>query len=161
LWLRIHLVDPRLLSYDSPMPSYAWLFRDQRGNDLVAYLAGLKSPDSLQYILSEEACWNSPASAESASGKIDGARLFSEYCATCHTPAGEVRTRWAADFRHPPPELNAPTIEKWANGEDPIQLRIHLARSIKFGIPGTDMPGHEYMLDAQIDALVDYLTRRH
>ncbi len=28
LWLHIHLIDPRLLSYDSPMPSYAWLFRD-------------------------------------------------------------------------------------------------------------------------------------
>ena len=41
LWLKMHLYNPREVSGSSIMPSYALLFRDQRGNDLVAYLASL------------------------------------------------------------------------------------------------------------------------
>jgi len=35
--------------------------------------------------------------------------------------------------------------------------RLKGARIVKFGIPGTDMPGHEALNDAQILALTDYI----
>lgn len=38
-WLREHFLDPRLLAPHSAMPRYAHLFEDQRGNDLIAFLA--------------------------------------------------------------------------------------------------------------------------
>jgi hypothetical protein len=45
LWLRIHQMDPRAVSFHSVMPSYAYLFQDQRGDDLLAYLASLRNPE--------------------------------------------------------------------------------------------------------------------
>jgi len=41
----------------------------------------------------------------------------------------------------------------WTAGSDSLDLRI--ARVVKFGIPGTDMPGHEVLSDAEVLALTD------
>jgi cytochrome c oxidase cbb3-type subunit 2 len=44
-------------------------------------------------------------------------------------------------------------------GESAAQLRIDLARMAKFGLKGTDMPGHEYLPDEQVLAIADYIIR--
>jgi len=36
---------------------------------------------------------------------------------------------------------------------------IHLAQIAKFGIPGTDMPGHEYLSDADIASISLWLSQ--
>ncbi len=160
LWLRIHLIDPRAVSYGSIMPSYAYLFRDQRGDDLVAYLASLKNPGALRHVLHEAATWEPARSAAGEAAHIDGAKLYTEFCATCHSPRGEVRQRWGGDFRHRPPRLDSATLNKMAEGKTPAELKLHLERIIKFGVPKTSMPGHEYFPDAQIAALANYLMSR-
>jgi cytochrome c oxidase cbb3-type subunit 2 len=37
--------------------------------------------------------------------------------------------------------------------------RDRLAQIVKFGIPGTDMPGHEYLPDADVASLTLYLQQ--
>ncbi len=49
LWLRIHFMNPRDVSYDSIMPRYDYLFRDGRGDDLIAYLCEPQHPGALAY----------------------------------------------------------------------------------------------------------------
>lgn len=157
LWLRIHLMDPRATSPGSPMPSYAYLFRDGRGNDLVAYLASLQSPGSLQHILQEAAAWR-PAAGGGGNASADGARLFAEYCATCHDADGAIRVEQGRDFRRLPPPLDAADLERLAGGKDTAQFQLQLARIVKFGIPGTEMPGHEYMPDGDVESMATWLA---
>ena len=45
LWLKAHFFNPAEVSGSSIMPSYGFLFRDERGNDLVAYLESLHGND--------------------------------------------------------------------------------------------------------------------
>ena len=40
-WLRAHFMNPAMLSHDSPMPAYAYLFADERGDALIAYMKTL------------------------------------------------------------------------------------------------------------------------
>jgi mono/diheme cytochrome c family protein len=159
LWLRIHLIDPRATSPGSAMPSYAYLFGDRRGSDLVAYLSSLQSPGAMQHIRREAAEWN-PEVTGAAGDSGEGARLFEEYCASCHNAEGAIRRRWGAKFRKPSPELDAETINKIAAGKSDAQLQVQLARTIRFGIPGTDMPGHETMPATQVKAIADWLAAK-
>jgi mono/diheme cytochrome c family protein len=39
-------------------------------------------------------------------------------------------------------------------------MHAEIARIAKFGIQGTDMPGHEYLPDDQIAAMADYITQQ-
>lgn len=159
LWLRIHLIDPRSLSYGSIMPSYSYLFRDRRGDDLVAYLQSLRNPGSERHLGEEIAVWHPTPAVPGESRTAEGAQLFGEFCATCHDPNGEVRRRWGDHFRVPPPNLASGHLPSLAGSESQAALRLRLARIIHFGIPGTDMPGHEYLPDAQTEALVDYVLK--
>jgi cytochrome c oxidase cbb3-type subunit 2 len=40
----------------------------------------------------------------------------------------------------------------------PEQLNVEIARIAKFGLQGTDMPGHEYLPDGQIAAITAYIV---
>jgi cbb3-type cytochrome oxidase cytochrome c subunit len=153
LWLSIHQMDPRALSYHSVMPSYAYLFKDTRGPDLIAYLASLKSPNSGQHLQQVIASWQPSAASLAASTHLNGPRLYSEYCATCHAPNGYVITHWRSSFKKPPPDLATAPLQHVPATSAPTQQRLALAKIIKFGIPNTDMAGHEYLPDAQIVAL--------
>lgn len=158
LWLRMHLIDPRAVSYGSIMPSYAYLFRDRRGDDLVAYLESLKNPDSAAHLKEAAASWQPSVAARTQASRLNRAALFREYCATCHEPSGAARIRWDSDFKHVPPNLATARLSDIPPNASPEQLRSHLARIIKFGMPGTDMPGHEYLPDTQIEALAEYVA---
>jgi cbb3-type cytochrome c oxidase subunit II len=148
LWLKAHLVSPAEVSYSSPMPLFAILFRDSRGDDLVAYLSSLHGPGQ-QLQLQDQAAW-SPSPSASADPE-DGERVYHQHCATCHDANGATRLHWLNDWRKIPPtlaELRAFAIN---------QPESKLAQIAKFGMPGTDMPGHEYLRDRDIASVARWM----
>jgi cbb3-type cytochrome c oxidase subunit II len=156
LWLRAHFFNPQQVSHDSFMPSYAYLFRNStRGDDLIAYLANLKSPDYDKHIQSEQT-WQPTAVTSSTN---DGQQLFASYCSTCHEASGTTRILWQNDFKRLPPNLQT---GPWSYLPAPVsdaQRVLPLERIVKFGIPGTDMPGHEYLSDQNVSAIALWLNR--
>jgi cytochrome c oxidase cbb3-type subunit 2 len=156
LWLKMHLYNPREVSGASIMPSYAFLFRDRRGNDLVAYLASLHSPDPEQHQANQKQ-WSLPADA--SSDPANGPHLYNRYCATCHNPNGRTRLRWQSDFIESPAVLVAdPAPLTSSTRPQPAQID-HFAQIIKFGIPNSDMAGHEYLPDKDIASLSLWLAQ--
>jgi cytochrome c oxidase cbb3-type subunit 2 len=162
LWIKAHFFDPPEVSGASIMPSYGFLFRDQRGDDLVAYLKSLRSsPDqqdfqSAQQHLRAESAWAPSDEARASANLRDGQQIFDLYCRTCHDAGGN--TRWQGQFKRLPPDLTVgPYLHLDPSWTAPERLD-HLARIVKFGIPGTDMPGHEYLGDQQIASLSLWLS---
>ena len=156
LWLKLHFYDPPEVSGASIMPSYAFLFRDQRGDDLVSYLKSLHGSGMPQHQLAEEN-WHPSSFAIEAANARDGARSFQRHCATCHSAGG--RTRWETHFKRLPPDLAVgPYLHLPPSGDD-AQRRNRLARIVKFGIPETDMPGHEYLSDKEIASISLWLSQ--
>jgi cytochrome c oxidase cbb3-type subunit 2 len=155
-WLKAHFYDPPEVSGASIMPSYAFLFRDERGDDLVAYLASLRGSGTEQHLLAERA-WHLPSSAVAAANSRDGERIFQRHCATCHSAGG--RTRWQMSFKRLPPDLTVGPYLNLLPSAAPAQQMNRLAQIVKFGIPGTDMPGHEYLSDKEIASLSLRLTQ--
>jgi cytochrome c oxidase cbb3-type subunit 2 len=155
-WLRIHFLDPRSVSHDSPMPGYSYLFRDPRGDDLIAYLESLQTPGAAAERESMRAHWTPKTAPINPPQEFDeGRRLFNRVCATCHEAGGKAR--WFSGFKRLPPDLSAsPLLHLSLDAPEP-QLRLQIARIIKFGIPGTDMPGHEYLTDEEILALQEFV----
>lgn len=153
-WLKEHFIDPRAFSPDSPMPSYAHLFDDGRGDDLVRYLkeSGVAATGD---VMKFAAAWK-PGRGSGQDARATGNALFASHCATCHGDGGHGDGPLSGKFLRPPANLvDGPFI--WtASGEE---LETRIARVIKFGITGTDMPGHEVMTDAQINALVTEVMR--
>ena len=156
LWLRAHFINPQQISHASFMPSYEYLFRNStRGDDLIAYLSSLKSSNYEEHIRLEES-WQPAPSSPNAGAAED---LFSADCATCHTPSGPTRVRWQRSFEHLPPNLQTGPWSHLPSSDSPAQRQFHLARIIKFGIPGTDMPGHEYLSDHDITSIAIWLNK--
>ena len=138
------------------MPSYAHLFRDStRGDDLIAYLCSLKSPAYDEHIQAEQT-WLPLASVPNTE---EGAELFNTNCSTCHEATGATQIRWQKSFKHRPPNLkNGPWLHLNSSESDENR-QLHLARIIKFGIPGTDMPGHEYLSDHDVSSIALWLNQ--
>lgn len=149
VWLRDHLIDPAALSDGSPMPSYAILFRDGRGDDLVAYLASLRSPTPEN---AQRVKWHLNAAVWPGASASEGAHLYQKDCATCHEPSGAARVRFGSSFSRRPPDRDEIALASQLQPPD------RLAHLIRFGIAGTDMPGHEYLSDRQIASLVLWST---
>ena len=169
LWMKAHFYAPPQVSHASIMPSYAYLFRTQpgaqsRGDDLIAYLQSLRPQDNAQdptrdmaHLLAERS-WQPSAVAFSSASAAHGAQLFTAYCATCHAANGQTRTEWRSSFhRLPPDPAIGPMLDIPAQPGDP--QRDRLAQIVKFGIPGTDMPGHEYLPDADVASLTLWLQQ--
>ena len=159
LWLKMHLFDPRQVSGSSIMPSYAFLFRDQRGNDLVAYLSSLHSQAAQQQHIVDQQQWHLPANAIAAARPADGPQLYRHYCATCHEAGGRTRTRWQAEFTESPAILSAGTMRGGNSAGSASATIDHLAQIIKFGVPNSDMAGHEYLPDTDIASLSMWLAQ--
>jgi putative ABC transport system permease protein len=82
-WLKLHFFQPRDFSAGSPMPSYAHLFRDIRGDDLIAFLRDVPA-EAHQSRAVAALAWKPTATAAIP----DGTALYHRHCATCHGPVG-------------------------------------------------------------------------
>ncbi len=132
------------------MPSFAFLFGDSRGDDLLAYLGSLRGRGEEQQ-LQRQAAWSPAASAWSRASASDGELVYQQHCGTCHDAQGATRRHWLNAWRKGPSTL-AELRAKAAN-----QPQSKLAQVAKFGMPGTDMPGHEYLSDHQIASVALWL----
>ena len=158
LWLRMHFINPRDVSYDSIMPSYAYLFHDSRGDALIAYMSSLKSPQSAEHLGQAIATWKPSGIAQSSSTNQEGKRLFGNYCATCHMPDGKARINWTSSFKRLPPNLFTDRLLYVPQDDNFDQRKKRIAQIIKFGLPGTDMPGHEYLADTQVESIAAWVA---
>jgi cytochrome c oxidase cbb3-type subunit 2 len=147
-WLKAHFIDPRALSPDSAMPSYAHLFKDGRGDDLVSYLrqCGI---ETIPELVARQVSW---VPAKNASPMPDGGRLFALHCAVCHGGDGTGGGSLASSLPIPPVNLRDGPFLRTQDGKEEA-----IARIIKFGVIGSHMPGHETMGDAEILALTEYV----
>jgi cytochrome c oxidase cbb3-type subunit 2 len=159
LWLKAHFYNPAEISGASIMPSFAFLFRDQRGDDLVAYLASLHGEGAAQH-LADVSLWQLPAVSVREADPQLGEHLFNRDCATCHNANGATRRAWQSSFKRPPAELALGPYFHLSPADSQPQRIIHLAQIAKFGIPGTDMPGHEYLSDKEIASISLWLSQR-
>jgi cbb3-type cytochrome c oxidase subunit II len=160
LWLRAHFYSPLEVSHATFMPSYAYLFGapGSLGDDLIAYLGSLRSSGVEQHLVAEQA-WTPPAADVAKANASDGAHLFNAYCATCHNSDGRTRQSWRTSFKRPPPNLATGPWLHLPASDTAEERGIHLARIVRFGIPGTDMPGHEYLSDQDVSSLALWLAQ--
>ena len=103
--------------------------------------------------------WHLSQPAITEASAIDGERLYLQYCATCHNPNGTTRRAWQSNFIEEPAVLPAGAF-KSPNSAGSVTSRLdHLAQITKFGIPGSDMAGHEYLSDKEIASIALWLTQ--
>lgn len=152
-WNRLHLISPREVSPGSRMPSYAHLFKDDRGDALVAYLASLGA-ETAEARAAQTAAWT-PSSAAIADG-ASGARLFARLCAGCHGPEGRGDGPLASRLGVRPSDWKAGEWRRARPGD-----AAGLARIVKFGLPGSPMAGHEYLRDDEVVSLAGRVSELH
>ncbi len=157
LWLKAHFFNPAQVSGASIMPSYGFLFRDQRGNDLIAYLESLRGPGTAQHLAAERR-WRPTPQASAQASAATGARLYRQDCATCHDANGRTRRIWHASFKKLPTNLATGPFHYLPPSDTPQMRATRLAQIVKFGIPGTAMAGHEYLSDKDIASITLWLS---
>ena len=158
LWLKAHFCNPAEVSGASIMPPFGFLFRDGRGDDLVAYLESLRTAGTAEH-WKEEKSWQPSASSAEQADAAAGRQLYMRYCSTCHSAQGHTLQAWQASFKQLPADLTGATpLHDLPYPESPAELRVQLAEITKFGIAGTDMPGHEYLPDQDVASISLWLS---
>ena len=158
LWLKAHFYNPAEVSGWSIMPSYGFLFRDERGDDLVTYLESLHAEGAAQQIEVERQWQPSPA-AMARANLDDGKRLYQRDCANCHAADGPTLRAWRSSFKRLPSDLARGPYLNLPTSDSPQQRMMHLEQIAKYGIPETDMPGHEYLSDEEIASISLWLSQ--
>jgi cbb3-type cytochrome c oxidase subunit II len=160
LWLRAHFYAPSQISHGSIMPSFRNLFRAQRGDDLIAYLETLQpaAPAAAQH-RDAELIWQPASAALNAATAAHGQILYIQECATCHDVEGATRLQWRISFHRLPTILKTGPYFDLSATATAAQRRAHLSQIIKFGIPNTDMAGHEYLSDGDVASLTLYVQQ--
>jgi len=158
LWLRAHFMNPARLSHNSPMPAYAYLFADERGEALLAYVQSLGATNLGTRWEIIQKSWHAPEPVVSGARGPNGLELLQKHCATCHDANGAARQGWKSQFKRLPPDfVSGPFV--YVPLTAPPDWRFHrIEEIIKFGLPGTDMPGREYLPDAELAALAEQLV---
>ncbi|WP_420239015.1 cbb3-type cytochrome c oxidase subunit II [Telmatobacter bradus] len=157
LWLKMHMIEPQAVSGVSIMPSYAVLFCDERGDDLVAYLASLRAEDAALDVQRRQ--WTPSVEAVAHANAYQGDALYQRFCAACHNEQAPLHQAWKNRFRRQPVDFAA--------GRGVLRVLqpqtvnpSEVARIVKFGLPGTDMPGHEVLDDQKIASISLWLTQK-
>jgi cytochrome c oxidase cbb3-type subunit 2 len=158
LWLKAHFYNPSAVSQNSTMPNYAHLFSDERGSALVAYLQSLGQTNITDRFI-VAAAWEPSVVAATAAEKLDGSALIAQYCFTCHSQNGPTRLAWKTEFKKLPPDFVKGPFDNVPTTADSTWRARRFAEIIKFGLPGTDMPGHEYLPNATIAAMARHLAK--
>ena len=83
--------------------------------------------------------------------------LFLQWCASCHGVDGRGQGAVAARLPALPRNLVAEAWRFLEPATNAAEERRVLARAIKYGVPGTTMAGHEYLTDAEVVALAQYV----
>jgi cytochrome c oxidase cbb3-type subunit 2 len=148
-WLKLHFIDPRTLVPGSVMPSYAHLFESGKGDDLVKYLKE-SGVSGMGKVLTTASQWTPQGTAAGNDGKA----LFAAHCVACHGPNGLGNGPLSIELVRKPANLAAGPFV-WTPAGDDLDVRI--SRVLKFGLVGTDMPGHEALTDSQILAIKDHV----
>ena len=152
MWLELKLRDPQALHDRSAMPGYGYLFEDGRGEDLVAFLSRTRAGDFEERLKTIGSWVPIVVEADGLSGK----GLFERSCSACHGVEGRGDGVLAKAFLRPPASLvEGPFVHTL--GEPGDELRLRVARVVKFGIPGTDMSGRELLEDGEVLTLADWV----
>lgn len=157
VWQRLHLQDPRAITPGSRMPGYAHLFAGDgaRGEALLDYLDSL-GDETWDDHWEAARSWSPPEQVTALAGPARH-QLFVQWCASCHGADGRGRGAVAAQLPAAPRDLVAEAWRFLEPAADAGAERRALARTIKYGVPGTAMAGHEYLSDAEVVALADYV----
>lgn len=152
-WLRLHFIEPRSLVPDSAMPSYAYLFADGRGDDLIAYLTHTAERD-IPVVQEMAQRWT--ASDAISLNQEMGKTLYHEHCSICHGENGRGDGVLAQRLTRMPANL-ADGPWTWSAERDGESGAASIARIVRYGIPGTDMPGHETWTPEQLQSVAEYI----
>ena len=151
-WLKLHFISPRDLLPWSRMPSYGYLFKDNRGELLLDYVQSL-GKDTLTPRLEFIKSWKPRARNKIEYIQIEN--LYHSHCSQCHGLHGAGDGILASTLIVKPRPLNKrPYIYIDFSRENSIE---DLSRLIKFGLLGTTMAGHEYLSDDELIGLSEYL----
>jgi cytochrome c oxidase cbb3-type subunit 2 len=164
-WHRQHLIDPRSLSPGSRMPAYAHLFErgagsaesppeSSAGEDLVAYLSTLGAESARERL---EQARMAPVPDPAIGNAASGGDLFLRHCSVCHGAGGRGDGPLGLVLGRPAMNLCKGSFWLVSRGPGLGSEAEGLERVIKFGVPGTSMPGHEYFSDQQIADLAAHV----
>jgi cytochrome c oxidase cbb3-type subunit 2 len=153
IWLREHFRDPRAFSPDSTMPPYAHLLGDGRADDLIAWLRQ-DAPAQAAQVWATARAWQ-PERVPAGDARR-GRERFVRSCAVCHGGDGRGDGRLAGALQTPPRNLVAGPFGFSAArpGEEPA---VTVMRVVRFGLPGTDMPGHEMWSEQELADMAAWL----
>jgi cytochrome c2 len=156
-WNRQHLMHPQAISNGSRMPEYDYLFSPghrQNGEALLDYLESL-------VVENTEDWWRTiyqwSPEISTPGNQLRGAKLFQTNCTQCHGVNGRGNGTAHIQFTHQPLDLVAGDYRFAPGIMDSSQRKTRIAQIIKYGQPGTDMPGHEYLTDQNVVDLMTYL----
>lgn len=157
VWQRLHLQNPRAITPGSRMPGYAHLFAGEgaRGEALLDYLDSL-GDETWDKHWQAAGSWVPPETVAVLAVPAQH-QLFVQWCAACHGADGRGGGAVAAQLPAPPRNLVAGEWRFLEPAANAAVERRALARTIKYGVPGTTMAGHEYLSDTEVVALAEYV----
>ena len=72
---------------------------------------------------------------------------------------GATRLAWRSQFKRLPPNLEAGPWNHVPVFSSRQERVLRIAQIIKFGVPGTDMPGHEYLSEKEVASISLWLNQ--
>jgi len=160
-WNKLHLCAPRTLVPGSRMPSYAGLFSvgDDRGEALLDYLMSLGA-GTLERRRAIIANWQ-PRVLTSVGDASRGALSWSRNCVSCHGSSGAGDGALAGYLEVRPPNFSRDDWRRVPRAGAAQPLPHDIMRIAKFGLPGSPMPGHEWLSDQELADLASHVLLLH
>lgn len=120
----------------------------------MEFLAAVE-PDRWSERLRLVMAWEPPEGVARVAGA--GRLLFERHCVSCHGEQGRGDGVLAGRLGRPPANLLDGPFVHTADGGGERDQWLRTARVVKFGVLGTDMPGHELLNDGEVSALADWV----